>query len=58
VDRRTLLWTLVAFFGAGLVFFGVRQATEGASTAVVLGAQLLALAAIVAVIVVLVRRQG
>jgi hypothetical protein len=57
VDRRTVLWTLVAFFGAGLVFFGVRRLTEGESAAVVLGAQLVALAAIVGLIVVLVRRQ-
>jgi hypothetical protein len=58
VDRRNLLWTLVAFFGAGLVFFGVRQATEGESAIVVLGAQLIALAAIIGLVVVLVRRQG
>ena len=51
-------WTLVAFFGGSIVFFGINQLAEDESTLTRLGLQVLALAAIIAVIVWLVRRQG
>ncbi|HEV2062488.1 MAG TPA: hypothetical protein VGR12_06510 [Solirubrobacteraceae bacterium] len=28
MDKRTLLWTLVVFFGASIVFRAIRRATE------------------------------
>ena len=57
MDRNTVLWTLTAFFGASILFAALRRLTEGESTAVTLGVQLLALAAVVAGIVFLVRRR-
>jgi hypothetical protein len=56
VERTTLLWLLVLFFAGSLVFAGLRQLTEGESTAVTLGVQLGALALVIAVLVVVVRR--
>ena len=55
---RTLLWTLVAFFGASIVFNRIVEATEGEPWWVTVGLNLVALGAIVAFIVWLVRRQG
>jgi hypothetical protein len=55
VDRNTLLWTLVLFFGASLLFGVLRRATEGSSTAVVVGVQVAALALLIAVVVAFVR---
>jgi hypothetical protein len=57
VDRTTLLWSLVAFFGAAIAFGMLRDATEGESLALRLGVQVGALALIVGVIVVVVRRR-
>jgi MYXO-CTERM domain-containing protein len=51
VDRNTLLWTLVVFFGASILFGAIANATsdEGAGVriAVQLGAGLLVVGAIV-----------
>ena len=58
MDRKTALWALVAFFGAGLAFNLVGRATEDASGGVALLAQLVTLAAIVLLIVLIVRRSG
>ena len=58
MQRQTLLWTLVLFFGASLVFGGIRNATEDQSVAVTLGLELLALAAIVGAIVLYVKRRN
>ena len=58
MDRQTLLWTLVLFFGASLAFSAIKNATEDESMLVALGAQVLALGAIVAVIVLAVRRSS
>jgi uncharacterized membrane protein YwaF len=58
VNRQTLLWTLVVFFGASIAFGAINNATDGESTAVRLGFQLLALAVIVAAIALFVRRRG
>ncbi len=57
MDRNTILWTLTAFFGASILFGALRRATEGESAGVTLGVQLLALAVVVSVIVLLVRRR-
>jgi hypothetical protein len=58
VDRRTLLWTLVAFFGASIAFAAVQRATADQPAGVTLAIELVVLGAIIAFIVVLVRRQG
>lgn len=58
VDRRLILWTLVVFFGAGLVFRAINEATEGETVALRLGLQVLALVVIVAALTLVVRRRG
>jgi hypothetical protein len=55
VSRNTLLWTLVLFFGASLLFASLRRATEGSSTGVVVGVQVGALALVIAAVVIVVR---
>ena len=52
----TLLWTLVAFFAGTLVFGSLRRATDGSSTAVAVLVQLAALALIIGVVMLIVRR--
>ena len=47
MDRQTLLWTLVVFFGASLIFRAIRTATEDEPMGVSL---LLAVAALVVMI--------
>jgi hypothetical protein len=58
VDRNTLLWTLVVFFGASIVFSAVREATEDEGVGVSLLAGLAALAVMVVAIRFFVRRRG
>jgi hypothetical protein len=55
VDRNTVLWTLVLFFGASLLFGLLRRATEDASTGVTVAVQLGALALLITAIVLVVR---
>jgi hypothetical protein len=57
VDRNSLLWTLVIFFGASIMFAAIRNATSDESAGVQLAAQLAAGAVLVAAIVVVVRRR-
>jgi hypothetical protein len=57
VDKDTVLWTLVVFFGASIAFAAVRNATSDEGTGVALLAQLGVGALIVAAIVVVVRRR-
>jgi hypothetical protein len=57
VERNTVLWTLVLFFGASLMFATIRDATRGDGTGVALAAQLAAGLLLVAVIVIYVRRK-
>jgi hypothetical protein len=57
VDRNTVLWTLVLFFGASLMFATIRDATRGEGIGVALVAQLAAGLLLVAVIAVYVRRR-
>ncbi len=56
-SRQTLLWTLVVFFGAGLIFRVVGEATDGQPVAVELGAQVAVLAILLAGITLFVRRR-
>jgi hypothetical protein len=58
VDRNALLWTLVVFFGASIMFAAIRNATNDESAGVQLAAQLAAGAVVVAAIVVVMRRRG
>ena len=57
MDRDTVLWTLVVFFGASILFAAVRNATRDEGAAVALLAQLGAGALLVAAIVAFVRRR-
>jgi hypothetical protein len=57
VDRDTVLWTLVVFFGASVLFAAVRDATKDEGAGVALLAQLGVGALLVAAIVVFVRRR-
>ena len=58
VSRNTVLWTLVVFFGASIMFGYIRNATEDSSTATTLAAQITAGLLLVAVIVLFLRRRG
>jgi uncharacterized membrane protein HdeD (DUF308 family) len=58
VNRETILWALVLFFGASLVFGGLRRLTDDASASVTIVVQLAALALIVGAVLVVVRRRG
>ena len=40
VNRNTVLWTLVLFFGASIMFGAIRNATEDEGTGLSLGLQL------------------
>jgi hypothetical protein len=55
VERNTVLWTLVVFFGASLMFATIRDATRDEGVGAALGLQLLAGVALVAALVVFVR---
>jgi len=57
VDRNTLLWTLVVFFGASIMFSAVRDAAKDGGIGLVLLAQLAAGALLVTAIVLYVRRR-
>jgi hypothetical protein len=57
VDRDTVLWTLVVFFGASIMFAAIRNATSDEGTGVSLGLQLAAGLVVVGAIVVFVRRR-
>ena len=56
MNRNALLWSLVVFFGASVLFGSLRRLTDDSSTAVAVGVQVAALALLVAAIVVFVRR--
>jgi hypothetical protein len=57
MDRNTVLWALVLFFGASIAFSAIRRATEHESVALTLGLELLAGAVIVVGVVLVVRRR-
>jgi hypothetical protein len=58
VNRQTLLWSLVVFFGAGLLFNAVNDATEGEAAGIRVLAQVVTLAIVVGVITLVVRLRG
>jgi hypothetical protein len=57
VQRNTLLWALVVFFGASIMFAAIRDATRDEGAGVQLFAQLAAGALVVGAIVLIVRRR-
>jgi MYXO-CTERM domain-containing protein len=56
VDRDTVLWTLVVFFGATVLFGLIANATEDESAGVRIGLQALVGLLLVGALVVFVRR--
>ena len=56
MDRNTVLWTLVLFFGCTLMFGYLNRLTEDSSTGVALAVQVGALALVIGAIVFVVRR--
>ena len=57
VNRDTVLWTLVLFFGASIMFGAIRNATEDEGTGVSLGLQLFAGLLLVGAVILFVRRR-
>jgi hypothetical protein len=57
VNRDTVIWTLVLFFGASVMFAAIRNATEDEGTGLSLGLQLAAGLVLVGAIVVYVKRR-
>jgi hypothetical protein len=58
VERDTVLWTIVLFFGASIMFAAIRNVTRDEGTGLSLGAQLAAGLLLVGAIVIFVRRRG
>ena len=56
MDRSTLLWTLVVFFGASVLFGVIANATEGESAALRIGLEAIAGLALIGLLVLIVRR--
>jgi MYXO-CTERM domain-containing protein len=57
VERNTVLWTLVVFFGASILFGAIRNATDDEGAGVQLAAQLGVALLLVGAIVLFVRRR-
>lgn len=58
MDRDSVLWVLVVFFGGTVLFGGLRRLTEGESAGVTIAVQVGALALVVIGLVIFVRRRG
>ena len=56
MDRNTVLWTIVVFFGATVMFGAIANVTDDESAGVRIGLQTVAGLILVAVIVAYVRR--
>ena len=56
MDRSTLLWAIVVFFGASVLFGAISNATEDESTALRVGLQAIAGVALIGLLVLIVRR--
>ena len=57
VNRNTVLWTIVLFFGASIMFGAINNATEDEGTGVSLGLQLLAGLLLIGAVILFVRRR-
>ena len=58
MDRNSVLWVLVVFFGGTVLFGGLRRLTEDESAGVTIAVQVGALALVVIGLVIFVRRRG
>ena len=58
MDRNSVLWVLVVFFGGTVLFGGLRQLTEDESAGVTIAVQVGALVLVVVGLVIFVRRRG
>jgi hypothetical protein len=58
VNRDTVLWTLVLFFGASIMFGAISNATDDKGTGLSLGIQLAAGLLLIGAVIVFVRRRG
>jgi threonine/homoserine efflux transporter RhtA len=58
VDRNTVLWTMVVFFGSALMFSAIRSAAEDDGVGVALLAQIVAGGLLIAFIVLYMRSRG
>jgi threonine/homoserine efflux transporter RhtA len=58
VDRNTVLWTMVVFFGSALMFSTIRSAAEDDGVGVALLAQIVAGGLLIAFIVLYMRSRG
>ena len=56
MNQNAVLWVLVVFFGGSVVFGGLRRLTEDSPTGVVVAVQLTALALVIGLVVLVVRR--
>ena len=57
MDRNTLLWTLVVFFGATVLFGAIGNLTEDESDVLRIGLQAFAALLVIGLLVAYVRRQ-
>ena len=57
MNQNTVLWTLVLFFGASVMFGAIRKATEDEGSGVALAAQAAAGLLLIGAIVVFMRRR-
>jgi small neutral amino acid transporter SnatA (MarC family) len=58
VDRNTVLWTMVVFFGSALMFSAIRSAAADDGVGVALVAQIVAGGLLIAFIVLYMRSRG
>ena len=56
MDRNSILWTLVVFFGASVLFGAIANATDDESAGLRVGLQAVAGVALIGVLVLIVRR--
>jgi MYXO-CTERM domain-containing protein len=56
VDRNTILWAVVVFFGATVLFGAIANATEDESAGVRVGLEAVAGLALIGLLVLIVRR--
>ncbi len=57
MNRDTVLWTLVLFFGASIMFGAIREATKDEGTGLSLGLQLVAGLLLIGAVILFVRRR-
>ena len=57
MNRNTILWAIVLFFGCSILFAGIRKLTQDQGAGVTLAVQLAALIVIIGAIVLIVRRR-